>query len=152
MVPISTWMFTESDYEWWLLVAGHLNADKFVHLNAKCLHVFCSSYLANYKFHGKQLGQNCCFLTNTFQENYCNISFDFGQCSCNDCYKTVLSIPAWIWIMVDNLQLCHCSSVYLSGYRKQDNCQRPHHWEPWHVYHRSGNCLLVFTLFVGSLS
>lgn len=25
----------------------------FTHLNAKCLHVFCSSYLANHKFHGK---------------------------------------------------------------------------------------------------
>jgi hypothetical protein len=117
MVPISTWMFTESYYEWWLLVTGHLNADMFMHLNAKCLHVFCSSYLANHKFNGKRVGQNCCFLTNTFQENCCNFSFDIAQCSCNDCCKTVSLMPAWIWTMVYNLQLCHCSSINLSGYR-----------------------------------
>lgn len=53
----------QSDYEWWLLVAGHSNADKFTHLNAKC-----SSYLANYKFHGTQLWQNCCFLQIHFRK------------------------------------------------------------------------------------
>jgi len=49
----------------------------FTHLNTKCLRVFCSSYLANHKFHGKQLGQNF-HSYNTLQESCCNFSFDIA--------------------------------------------------------------------------
>jgi hypothetical protein len=83
--------------------------------------------------------------------NLLNFSFDIARCSHNGYSKTVSLLPAWIWTITDNLQLCHCSTINLSGYRNQDNCHRSHHWKPWYIYHHNGNCLQTFTLTICGL-